>query len=217
MKKALFLSIFSFSLALPMLFANKKSEPVEATTRPTYNIALEAGEELDYDNEVFDDFNSGIDKSRWYIYNKTWGQVNGRQNGGVVPDNVFYDTDEGTAILRATGDQYAEKLITPGPNAQTTGGRRTGADLVSKFWTYPGRYEVRMKVAPRYGACTSLWTYIEYDSFYNGDRNNHEIDIELPWHGDFTQISYGNYAAKEQDQLLICTHRESTELESIIP
>ena len=195
MKKALFLSIFSFSLAVPMLFVNKKSEPVEATSRPTYNIALEAGEELDYDNEVFDDFDNGIDKSKWYIYNKVWGQVNGRKNGGVVPDNVFYDSDEGTAILRTTGDQYAEKIVKSHTNAETSGGRRTGADLVSKFWTYPGRYEVRMKVAPRYGACTSLWTYIEYDSFYNGDRNNHEIDIELPWHGDFTQISYGNYAA----------------------
>ena len=196
MKKLLAYILPVFLLSSFLLFSKTNKEEVEATgNRPTYNIPVLSGEELDYSNQVFDDFDNGIDSSRWYIYNKTWGQVNGRQNGGVVPDNVFYDSSEGTAILRTTGDQYADKLITPGPNAQTEGGRRTGADLVSKFWTYPGRYEVRMRVAPRYGACTSLWTYIEYDSFYNGDRNNHEIDIELPWHGDFNQISYGNYSA----------------------
>ena len=199
MKKLLAYILPAFLLSSFLLFIKTNKEEVEATgNRPTYNIPVLSGEELDYSNQVFDDFDNGIDSSRWYIYNKTWGQVNGRQNGGVVPDNVFYDSSEGTAILRTTGDQYADKLITPGPNAQTEGGRRTGADLVSKFWTYPGRYEVRMKVAPRYGACTSLWTYIEYDSFYNGDRNNHEIDIELPWHGDFKQISYGNYSALNQ-------------------
>ena len=199
MKKLLAYILPVFLLSSFLLFSKTNKEEVEATgNRPTYNIPVLSGEELDYSNQVFDDFDNGIDSSRWYIYNKTWGQVNGRQNGGVVPDNVFYDSSEGTAILRTTGDQYADKLITPGPNAQTEGGRRTGADLVSKFWTYPGRYEVRMRVAPRYGACTSLWTYIEYDSFHNGDRNNHEIDIELPWHGDFKQISYGNYSALNQ-------------------
>ena len=164
MKKLLAYILPVFLLSSFLLFSKTNKEEVEASgNRPTYNIPVLSGEELDYSNQVFDDFDNGIDSSRWYIYNKTWGQVNGRQNGGVVPDNVFYDSSEGTAILRTTGDQYADKLITPGPNAQTEGGRRTGADLVSKFWTYPGRYEVRMKVAPRYGACTSLWTYIEYD------------------------------------------------------
>lgn len=199
MKKVLFLSLLSISLAIPLIVANnKKSEPVEATM-PEYNIPLEAGEEFDYENQYIDTFDNGINSDKWYLNNKVWGQVNGRKNGGVVPDNVFYDSTEGTAILRATGDQYAEKGITQKDAAESRGGRRTGADLVSKFWTYPGRYEVRMKVAPRYGACTSLWTYIEYAATNNnGDHHNHEIDIELPWHGDFNQISYGNYSSLSQ-------------------
>lgn len=208
MKKILIPLIISTLFISPALFlkSTQKIEKVEGTA-PTYNIPLEAGEELDYDNAFFDGFDNGINPSNWYINDRVWGQNDGkdkttgvinpdkvRENGGVVDENVFYDSSEGSVILRATGDQYAEKNITPATNAVTRGGRRTGADLVSVFQTYPGRYEVRMKPLPRYGACTSLWTYIEYNTKFGSDYNNHEIDIELPWNGDFKKISLGNYA-----------------------
>ena len=201
MKKILMPLLISTLLVSPALFLkNQKVEKVDASA-PTYNIPVEAGEELDYENEFFDGFDNGINPENWYINDKVWGQNDGyrdgvyypdkeRKNGGVVDENVFYDSTEGTAIIRATGDQYAEKNITPATNANTKGGRRTGGDLVSTFQTYPGRYEVRMKPVPRYGTCTSLWTYIEYNEKYNGDYNNHEIDIELPWEGNFKKISF---------------------------
>ena len=213
MKKILMPLIISTLFISPALFlkSNQEATKVEGTA-PTYNIPLEDGEELDYDNAFFDGFDNGINPSNWYINDRVWGQNSGkdketgvinpdkvRENGGVVDENVFYDSSEGSVILRATGDQYAEKNITPAANAVTKDGRRTGADLVSVFQTYPGRYEVRMKPLPRYGACTSLWTYIEYNTKFNDDYNNHEIDIELPWNGDFKKISLGNYAGLNED------------------
>ena len=90
MKKLLAYILPAFLLSSFLLFSKTNKEEVEATgNRPTYNIPVLSGEELDYSNQVFDDFDNGIDSNRWYIYNKTWGQVNGRQNGGVVPDNVL--------------------------------------------------------------------------------------------------------------------------------
>lgn len=48
--------------------------------------------------------------------------------------------------------------------------------MISKFLTQSGRYEIKMKVLPRQGACTAFWTFA-----YNLDTlENHEIDIELP-------------------------------------
>ncbi len=178
------------------LFVGKEPVKAEATgNRPEYSIPVLAGEELDTANMVFDDFNDGINSDRWWINNRSWANVNGRKNGGVVPENIFYDSTEGTAIIRSTGDYYAEKEISTPKNALAEDGKRSGGDLVSKFLTYPGRYEVRMKVAPRYGVCTTMWTYIEYGGYISSidGRHNHEIDIELPYDGNFKKVSFGNY------------------------
>ena len=197
MKKKLIALLSPLALLIPsFLIINQFSNIKEADAEISYDIPLEPNEEFDYENGFFDDFDNGIDYDSWYINDRAWGQVNGRKNGGVVPGNVFYDSDEGTAILRAAGDYYAEKSITPAYNAESPYGTRTGADLVGKFKCYPGRYEVRMKVAPRFGICTALWTYIEYaETTSSGDHQNHEIDIELPWNGDFRKVSFGQYSS----------------------
>lgn len=197
MKKILKLLI-PITLLVPSFFAfESKNEvkPLKADSRPTYNIPLLSGESLDYENEIFDDFDHGVDSNMWWLNKRQWANANGRKNGGVMPENIFYDEDKGTVLLRTAGDYYAENNIRSPEGALATEGRRSGADLVSKFLTYPGRYEVRMKVAPRYGVCTTMWTYIEYgDYIANLDgRHNHEIDIELPWNGDFKKVSFGNY------------------------
>ena len=182
---------------------NNNNEVLATQDRPTYNIPLLEGEELDYSNQIFDDFDNGIDSTNWWINYRSWANVNGRKNGGVVSENVFYNSDEGTAILRSTGDYYAEKSIRTPKNALAEDGKRSGGDLVSKFFTYPGRYEIRMKVSPRYGVCTTMWTYIEYGDYISSldGRHNHEIDIELPYDGNFKKISFGNYIGGFEDTM----------------
>ena len=67
MKKILIPLIISTLFISPALFlkSNQEATKVEGTA-PTYNIPLEAGEELDYANEFFDGFDNGIDcKSRF--------------------------------------------------------------------------------------------------------------------------------------------------------
>ena len=59
MKKRYLASLLPFALVLPMLFVQNNTKQVEAAT-PTYNIPLEAGEELDYENEIYDGFGNGI-------------------------------------------------------------------------------------------------------------------------------------------------------------
>ena len=196
MKKSFLGLMFIPSLILPgLLFKCGVSREVAATV-PQYNIPIEAGEELDYTNEIYDGFDNGIDYDSWYLNKRAWSGdgSNGRYHGGVNAQNVFYDSTEGTAILRTTGDYYTGRDIASVPGAGRKDGTRTGADLVSKFRTYPGRYEVRMKIAPRYGVCTTMWTYIEYKDA-NNEAQNHEIDIELPYQGNMKKVSFGHYSS----------------------
>lgn len=138
------------------------------------------GVEFDYDNMFFDDFTGGVDKDNWYIGKQAWG-ANG--NGGVVPQNVNY-TDDGILVLTGNGEYYTAGDV------RGVGTRRdgtlAGAALISKFVTQAGRYEVKMKVLPRLGACNAFWTFA-YD---NDTRANHEIDIELPGGTHAGIISY---------------------------
>lgn len=136
------------------------------------NIALLNGVTFAPEEGVFDDFVGGVSFDRWAIGNGAWGSG----NGGVVPKNVSYSED-GVLILRGNGLYYA------GDDVKGVGalkdGRNTGAALISKFKTAPGRYETKMKVLPRLGACTALWTFANRPTA-SGVNDNHEIDIELP-------------------------------------
>lgn len=136
------------------------------------NINLIEGVEFDYDNAFFDDFSSGVDSSSWYIANQAWGGG----NGGCVPENVHY-TDDGILFLQGNGKYYSDNDIKGVGDVKD--GRYTGAALISKFNTKPGRYEIKMKPLPRQGACTAFWTY-SYEFTDDLENNNHEIDIELP-------------------------------------
>ncbi|MDE7082701.1 MAG: family 16 glycosylhydrolase [Clostridia bacterium] len=130
------------------------------------------GIEFDYDNMFFDDFSGGVDYDSWYIGKQAWGS-SGDGNGGVIPENVNY-TDDGVLVLSGNGDYYTAGDVR-GVGSRKDG-TLTGAAIISKFLTAPGRYEAKMKVLPRQGACTAMWTYA-YDTATSG---NHEIDIELP-------------------------------------
>ena len=151
--------------------AEEESARVEAIARGD-EAALLTAAELDLENTVFDDFSQGVDSSRWYIANQSWGAYS---NGGVVPENVG-DTDDGVLVFSADGSHYKKGEVAGVGNVRD--GSLTGGALISKFLAGPGRYQVRMKVLPRIGACTAMWVYA-YQQTESGALN-HEIDIELP-------------------------------------
>lgn len=138
----------------------------------------------------YDDFENGITSDKWTSTDNGWG-VN---NNGVTSKNVMYSTDSarveaedatgGIVILKTTGD-YAEDKNK----------RRQGAVIITRDDFGAGKYEARVRVLPREGQCTALWTY------WNGtpsatkleDSKYCEIDIELPEKGDFRQMSGTTY------------------------
>lgn len=141
------------------------------------------GVEPDYENIVFDDFSNGIDSDRWLIAHQAWGD----DNGGVIKENVGY-TDDGLLVLTGNGNYYKGNLRGVGKRSD---GTKTGGALISDFTVGPGRYEVKMKVLPRVGACSAFWTFSK--PTIDGKIENHEIDIEFPGNGDFRKIWNTSY------------------------
>lgn len=135
----------------------------------------------------FDDFNgTSLDTSKWLVAKRQWGGANA--NGGVVPENVRLSN--GQLILEAHGDLYTGPI--KGINqdgSQRADGKRVGAAVATKDYYGSGSYEVSMKVAPKLGVCSAVWTF-HYQEVEPGDPQyqgtgdyyvvNHEIDIEIP-------------------------------------
>ena len=165
-----------FSIAATSCGNNQKSsepsDPVIVIPEVSDPLKVLEGINFNYSKAIFDDFTDGVDYDTWLISEDCWGS----NKGGITVKNLFY-TDEGTLLLRANGNYYS------GDEVQGYGsvkdGRCTGAALVSKFVTGPGRYQVKMKPFPRLGACTAFWTYSNRP-VSGADNDNHEIDIELP-------------------------------------
>lgn len=137
--------------------------------------------ELDLDKAFLDDFTDGVNKENWFIGDQAWGG----SNGGVIPENVSF-SDDGILQLRGNGGYYQQKEVRGVGDVKD--GRYTGAALISNFLVGPGRYEIKMKVLPRIGACTAFWTFAyEFDN-----ELNHEIDIELPGGNRTGNVSFEN-------------------------
>jgi len=168
--------IFSLSLV-----SCKQPVETEVSLKVGDNLKLLDNVKLDYEKAFLDDFTDGVNKENWYIGDQAWG--NG--NGGVVPENVSY-TDDGILQLRGNGGYYQQGEVKGVGDVKD--GRYTGAALISKFLVGPGRYEIKMKVLPRLGACTAFWTFAyEFDN-----ELNHEIDIELPGGNRSGNVSFEN-------------------------
>lgn len=163
-----------------------------ADSSSTNSESILAGDRLSllpnvqFDNSklFFDDFTNGVDYDNWIIGNGAWGSG----NGGVIPDNIFY-TDDGILLLRGNGSYYAKGEVKGVGTLKD--GRNTGAALISKFVTGPGRYEIKMKPLGRLGACTAFWTYNNQTN-EGSENDNHEIDIELPGGKSDGIISFKN-------------------------
>lgn len=113
------------------------------------DISLLENVKLDYDNAFFDDFSTGVSKENWYIGKQAWGG----SNGGVIPENIKY-TDDGSLVIQANGAYYDDNDIRGVGDIKD--GRYTGGALISKFLVQSGRYEIKMKVLPRQGACSAF-------------------------------------------------------------
>ena len=157
------------------------SNNIVSTPKVGKDIVLFNNIEFDYDNAFFDDFSEGVSNDNWYIGKQAWGGG----NGGVVPNNIKY-TDDGNLVVTGNGKFYEDGDIRGVGDIKD--GRYTGGALISKFLVQPGRYEIKMKVLPRLGACTAFWTFA-YDV---SDASNHEIDIELPGGNRSDVISFSN-------------------------
>jgi beta-glucanase (GH16 family) len=134
----------------------------------------------------YDDFTNGIDPSMWLIAKMQWGGAG--VNNGVVPENVSY-TKDGILVLTGNGDFYMGSVEGVNSNGSIVDdGRRTGAVIVSKDTYGPGSFQIRMKVLPRLGACSAMWTY------FNNEPINDEIDIEIPGNkSTFSETLFSNW------------------------
>lgn len=172
--------IFALISSLLIVSCNQNKEK-KTQLNPGDDIALLDNIEFDYDHAFFDDFSTGVKEENWLIGDQAWGG----NNGGVVPENVSY-TDDGILLLRGNGGYYQEGEVRGVGDVKD--GRYTGAALISNFMVGPGRYEIKMKVLPRIGACTAFWTY----AYEFENELNHEIDIELPGGNRSGVVSYEN-------------------------
>lgn len=183
MKKQLPFILAIFSLIASVTGCSNAPEKITSFNQGD-DLNLLSDVSFDTANAVFDDFTNGVDYDKWIIGNGFWGQG----NGGVIGENVFY-TEEGELLLRGNGLYYAKEEV-KGVGVLKDG-RNTGAALISKFLTGPGRYQIRMKPMGRQGACTAFWTFSN-QPVEGQENDNHEIDIELPGGKSQGVISFKN-------------------------
>ena len=117
--------------------------------------------------EFFDDFRNGVNYDDWYIITRNWGgNADGGGNRASRADHVQFGSDG--LLLFAGGDYHPE-----------INRRRSGSAIATRFPLGAGRYEVRMKVHPRLGVCSAMWTFF-WDNIDGNSIDNHEIDFEWP-------------------------------------
>ena len=142
------------------------------------------------DGSLFDDFTNGVDPALWVVPDTQWGY----ENNGVTSRNVSY-TKDGILVLAANGDLYDGDIMGVNNGKTATSGKRSGSVVRSHYYFGPGSFEVRMKVVPRFGACSAMWT------FFNDGTRNHEIDIEQPGPKkySFSYAGMTNYITEEKN------------------
>ena len=146
----------------------------------------------------YDDFSKGIDTNVWGSDDKGWG-LDKTNNNGVTSKNIMYSTN----AQRVSEEGAEGGIVVMKANGAYSTDPYKGSVLITRDSFGAGKYEVRLKVLPRQGQCTALWTY------WNGTPNAEtleeskysEIDIELPEGGDFRQFTattYSKYINKQK-------------------
>lgn len=184
--KKLLLSLL-LSLALACSFATGCSPAESDNGGGGYD--RNAGLDPDAESAFFDDFTDPqLSAELWNVGNSKWGPS---FNHGVRPENVLWNRDSGIVTIKSYGKYYSN----PSKNYQ-------GGTIATKGAYGPGRIETRMKMVPRFGPCTALWTFMYGDSVdLNGQEQtglNQEIDIEMNVGNDFRNVWFTNWLT-EQD------------------
>ena len=130
----------------------------------------------------FDDFEEGIRPEVWDVATGSWDTV----SNGLVPENVFYSTYQ-PRVEAAGGTGGIAVIQSNGDFAYESSRRRQGGLLITKTAYGAGLYEARVKVVPRSGQCTALWTYWTNNASTLANNRCSEIDIELPNAGSFRE------------------------------
>jgi hypothetical protein len=146
----------------------------------------------------YDDFANGLDDSKWTLVNYGWGQ------NGTSLKNVMFSTDS-TVVAQNGGTGGIVVLGGSGWFAPDEKTRGQGAAVVTRQTYGPGRYEIRMKILPRVGACTAAWTYYTNNGKTSDTIQYSEIDIEMP-----IQNSFKQFAAVTYDKYIDGVLRESS-------
>ena len=126
---------------------------------------------------IFDDFSNFMTAERnWNLVNQNWG------SRGVSPNNAVWSGNP-AVVDAAGGTGGIVGLKSYGNYADDEMRRRQGASLISRRAFGAGKFEVRMKVVPRFGPCTAAWTF--YSNFQTtwDTIEYSEIDIEAPGQG----------------------------------
>jgi len=126
----------------------------------------------------YDDFSGKtLNGEKWLVAHKSWGGgKNGFTNGGVVLQNV--KVKKGSVVFNAHGSLYDGPIMGINKDySPKNDGKRTGGAIATRDYFGAGKYEVRMKAAPKLGVCSAIWTFFYKDG---NPTINHEIDIELP-------------------------------------
>lgn len=140
----------------------------------------------------------------WSVVNYGWGQ------NGVSRANVGYTRSPGVVkqagatggivVMNSYGDYYKDASK-----------RGQGGVILSNRLFGPGKYEVRMKVVPRFGPCSTAWSYFTNSGtietpnglLYGHNTSDnivyHEIDIECPRIGQGF-LGWGGVAYEEYYQ-----------------
>ena len=232
--KCLSLSILGgLLLGSGVLFLNNKNKmkPLIADTSTDMDaITPDNGEQLDKANMIYDDFSSGFNTDFWVTSKKAWGNGNVSLNSGVVPENVYYNSEEDKIIFRALGDYYQDNDFnynlqdiygyahddkTGGGRVYSIDGTRTGGCIKTRNAYGPGRFEARFKAAPIEGVCTAFWTFNYGTKIYDdkdkliAHNNYSEIDFELP-----TYTSSDNKDDLSFDHVIYTTYQTEAEYTS---
>lgn len=134
----------------------------------------------------YDDFRNGLDDEVWTLVNYGWGQ------NGMSLKNVMYSTDE-SVVEENDGEGGIVVLGGSGWYAEDEKTRGQGAAIVTRNTFGPGRYEIRMKILPRIGACTAAWTYYTNNGKTSDTIQYSEIDIEMPITNSFKKFAAVTY------------------------
>ena len=134
------------------------------------------------DQPIFEaNFSTGdLDRCMWIALRENWGGKLDAEdyNGGVVPENV--SVGGGVVHLRALGNNYGGDVRGIGSDKRARPhGRRTGAAISTRQHFLGGRFEARVRIIPKLGVCSAMWTFF-LDDQHGKPVRNHEIDIEFP-------------------------------------